>query len=66
MFYYNINIVKIFMKNVIILLLAVRICEDSDKRGSDKRGSIDRYKFYKYLFTEHGEISSEFREKLFC
>ena len=27
-----------FMNNVIILLLAVRICEDSDKRGSDKRG----------------------------
>ena len=32
------NIIKMFMNNVIILLLAVRICEDSDKRGSDKRG----------------------------
>ena len=29
---------EMFMNNVIILLLAVRICEDSDKRGSDKRG----------------------------
>ena len=27
-----------FMNNVIILPLAVRICEDSDKRGSDKQG----------------------------
>ena len=26
------------MNNVIILILAVRICEDSDTRGSDKRG----------------------------
>ena len=32
------NIIKVIMNNVIILLLAVRICEDSDKRGSDKRG----------------------------
>ena len=32
------NIIKMFMNNAIILLLAVRICEDSDKRGSDKRG----------------------------
>ena len=32
-FYYNMNIIKMFMNNVIILLLAVRICEDSDKRG---------------------------------
>ena len=30
--------IKMFMNNIIILLLAVRICEDSDKRGSDKRG----------------------------
>ena len=29
-FYYNI---KMFMNNVIILFLAVRICEDSDNRG---------------------------------
>ena len=27
-----------YMNNVIILILAVRICEDSDMRGSDKRG----------------------------
>ena len=27
------NIIKMFMNNVIILLLAVRICEDSDNRG---------------------------------
>ena len=32
------NIIKMLMNNVIILLLAVRICEDSDKPGSDKRG----------------------------
>ena len=32
-FYYNMNIIKMFMNNVIILLLAVQICEDSDKRG---------------------------------
>ena len=31
------NIIKMYM-NVIILILAVRICEDSDTRGSDKRG----------------------------
>ena len=37
-FYYNMNIIKMFMNNVIILLLAIRICEDSDNRGSDKRG----------------------------
>ena len=37
-FYYNMNIIKMYMNNVIILLLAVRICEDSDNRGSDKRG----------------------------
>ena len=37
-FYYNMKIIKIFMNIIIILLLAVRICEDSDKRGSDKRG----------------------------
>ena len=37
-FYYNINIIEMFMNNVIILLLAVRICEDSDNGGSDKRG----------------------------
>ena len=32
------NIIKMFMNTVIILLLAVWICEDSDNRGSDKRG----------------------------
>ena len=32
------NIIKMYMNNVIILILAVRICEDSDTRGSDKRG----------------------------
>ena len=32
------NIIKMYMNNVIILVLAVRICEDSDTRGSDKRG----------------------------
>ena len=32
------NIIKMFMNNVIIPLLAVRICEDSDNRGSDKQG----------------------------
>ena len=32
-FYYNMNIIKMFMNNVVILLLAVRICKDSDKRG---------------------------------
>ena len=37
-FYYNMNIIKMFMNNVIILLLAVRICEDTDNRGLDKRG----------------------------
>ena len=37
-FYYNMNIIKMYMNNVIILILAVRICEDSDTRGSDKRG----------------------------
>ena len=35
---FYLNIIKMFMNNVIILLLAVRICEDSDNRGSDKRG----------------------------
>ena len=29
---------QMFMNNIIILLLAVRICEISDNRGSDKRG----------------------------
>ena len=37
-FYYNMNIIKMHINNVIILILAVRICEDSDTRGSDKRG----------------------------
>ena len=32
------NIIKMFMNNVIIPFLAVRICKDSDNRGSDKRG----------------------------
>ena len=32
-FYYNMNIIKMFMNNIIILLLAVRIYEDSDKQG---------------------------------
>ena len=32
------NIIKMYMNNVIILILAVRICEDSDTRSSDKRG----------------------------
>ena len=32
------NIIKMFMNNVIIPFLAVRICEDSDNRSSDKRG----------------------------
>ena len=32
------NIIKMSMNITIILLLAVRICEDSDNRGSDKRG----------------------------
>ena len=32
------NIIKMFINNVIILLLAVRVCEDSDTQGSDKRG----------------------------
>ena len=32
------NIIKMFMNNVIILLLAVHICEDLDTRSSDKRG----------------------------
>ena len=32
------NIIKMFMNNVVIPLLAVRICEDSDNRGSDERG----------------------------
>ena len=32
------NIIKMYMNNVIILILAVQICEDSDTRGSDKRG----------------------------
>ena len=32
-FYYNMNIIKMLMNNVIIPLLAVRICEDSDMRG---------------------------------
>ena len=32
------NISKMYMNNVIILILAVRICEESDTRGSDKRG----------------------------
>ena len=36
-FYYKMNIIKMFMNNVIILLLAVWICEDLDNRGSDKR-----------------------------
>ena len=27
------NIIKMFMNNVMILLLAVRVCEDSDKQG---------------------------------
>ena len=37
-FYYNMNVIKVSMNIIIILLLAVRICEDSDNRGSDKRG----------------------------
>ena len=39
------NIIKMYMNNVIILILAVRICEDSDTRGSDKRG----YTVYIYI-----------------
>ena len=29
---------EMYMNNVITMILAVRICEDSDTRGSDKRG----------------------------
>ena len=44
-FYYNMNIIKMF-NNVIILFWAVRICEDSDNRGSDKRGcTVFAYNF---------------------
>ena len=32
------NIIKMFMNNIRILILDVRICEDSDTRGSDKLG----------------------------
>ena len=39
-FYYNMNIIKMFMNNIIIVLLAVRICEDSDKRGSDSEDTL--------------------------
>ena len=32
------NIIEMCMINIIILLLAVRICKVSDNRGSDKGG----------------------------
>ena len=38
--YCNMNIIKMFINNIIILLLAVMICKVSDNRGSDKRGCI--------------------------
>ena len=44
------NIIKMYMNNVIILILAVRICEDSDTRGSDKRGYTVLYIYNIYIY----------------
>ena len=47
------NIIKMYMNNVIILILAVRICEDSDTRGSDKRGyTVDAFSGKKLILTK--------------
>ena len=53
------NIIKMLMNNVIILLLAIRICEDSDKRGSDKRGyTVLRVKKKRLMLVELIKIST--------
>ena len=42
-----------YMNNVIILILAVRICEDSDTRGLDKRGyTVDNFYSSPILFED--------------
>ena len=53
-----INIIKMFMNTVIILLLAVRICKDSDNRGSDKRGCT--------VLQKHFFITSKAEHTLAC
>ena len=56
------NIINIFMNNVIILILAVRICEDSDKRGSDKRGyTVLRFTFER-SFRGFGRIHTSYKQ----
>ena len=42
------------MNIIIILILAVRICEDSDNRGSDKRG----YTVLQLLNEKEVEVAS--------
>ena len=58
-FYYNMNIIKMFMNNVITLLLAVRICEDSDNRGSDKRGCTVQKYYIVFKSAEDPRVAHE-------
>ena len=51
-----------FMNNVIILLLAVQICEESDNRGSDKR----EYTVYIFIIIRTSVSNTHARMMYVC